>query len=66
MSQCHRIKGGTTDKAFQEPGFLWETGAPFWHRFGVFQFQKLLNEQELTLHAEGKGKKITKNITGLL
>ena len=27
MSESHRIKGGTTDEAFQEQCFLWEKGA---------------------------------------
>ena len=31
MSQSHGIKGGTTNKAFQERQFLWESGAPISH-----------------------------------
>ena len=38
MSQSHVIKGGTTDEAFQEQCFLWESGASV----GV-SFQELLH-----------------------
>ena len=38
-----RIKGGTTDEAFQERRFLLERGAPVW---AFSNFQDLLRVQE--------------------
>ena len=36
MSQIHRIKGGTTDEAFQEQCWLWERGASVGVDFELF------------------------------
>ena len=39
MSKNDRIKGGTTDKAFQGQCFLWERGAPFSRDFRLFNLK---------------------------
>ena len=39
MSQNHRIKGGTTDEAFQEQSFLWERRASVGSDFDLINFQ---------------------------
>ena len=46
MSQCHRIKGGTTDVAYQEHCFLWERVASVGADFYLFNFQGILHAQE--------------------
>ena len=46
MSQNHRIKGKTTDEAFQEQCFLWERGASVGAGFDLFNSEDLLNAQE--------------------
>ena len=46
MSRSHWIKGGTTDEAFQDQGFLWERGASvcadffFFMSFEIFHMHK--------------------------
>ena len=40
MSQSHRVRGETTDEAFQEQCFLWERGASVGAEFGLFNFPK--------------------------
>lgn len=42
MSGSHIIRGWTTDEAFQEPCFLWESGA----FLGLFVFQIVQLAQE--------------------
>ena len=46
MSQSHRIKGGTSDEAFQEQCFPWDTGASVGADFGLFNFKEVLCPQE--------------------
>ena len=41
MSQSHGIKGGTTDGAFQEQGFLWERAASVGVDFNLFTFKNV-------------------------
>ena len=61
ISQSHRIKGGTTVKAFQELCLLWERGASVDANVGLFfNFQDLLHAKELIRT------KNRKSINGLL
>ena len=55
MSQSYgKLKGGTTDEAFQEQCFLWERGA----LVGLFfNFKDFLQAQEMMLNTEWKVKK---------
>lgn len=47
MSQSHGIKGGTTNKAFQERQFLWESGAPISH---TSTYKKTEKAQKVSLN----------------
>ena len=40
MSQCHRLKGGTTDEAFEERRFLWEREASVGADFDLYLILK--------------------------
>ena len=53
MSQSQRIKGGTTDEAFEDQCFLWERGASFC-LFGLFNFHMHKNMYK-TWRKEWKG-----------
>ena len=39
VTKCHRVKGGTTDEAFQERSFLWERGASVGADFDLLTFK---------------------------
>lgn len=62
MSQSHTIKGGTTDEAFEEQCFLWETGASVLLTF--FNLQDLLHMKHIT-HRSKEEKNKKKSIKGL-
>ena len=61
MPQNHRIKGWTTDEAFQEQCFLWERGASISALFDLFNFQDLLHAQEPFIKHRMKGRKQKKH-----
>ena len=46
MLQSRRIKGETTDEAFQEQHFPWERTASVGANFDLFDFQDLLHAHE--------------------
>lgn len=50
MSQNHIIKGDEAFQALQEQHVMWERGAPVGADFGLFNFQDLLNTQELYIY----------------
>ena len=54
MSQSHRSRGGTTDEAFQEQCFPWESGALVVAGFDLFNFLDLLHDQKHFQHTRGK------------
>ena len=47
MSRSHKIKGQTTDQAFQEELFLWDRGIPVSVDCGLFNFQDHIENPEL-------------------
>lgn len=57
MSKSHRIKGGTTDEAFQKQCFLWERGATVGADFELLYIQYLHKNLYNTLKGREKNVK---------
>ena len=51
VTKSQKIKGGTTDEAFQEQCFVWERGAPVVVDFFTF---KIIHMQQNLYNTKGK------------